>query len=403
MSAAWEDYQERPRTLAGATVLHIVPALREDPEARGAIDTARALQQAGARTIIGGASGPLLDAAEAAGAEWLPLADATLNPVKLRRNVQAIERFASVGRVDILHAFGAGAAWTARAVAQRLPLWTVTSLPDTPMRRSPVQQFFDAALAAGDRIIASSACVARPWIDRYRIRGDQIAIIPHPVDVAAFAPSAVSPERIAAMRRAWAVHPADRVILVPGQLSPGNGQLILVDVARSLVNGGLRNVAFVLAGAKSKNPTPMQEFATRARASGVEALFRVVGAPRDLPAAIAAAHSLLVPAREPPILGRIVAQAQAMARPVIASNIGVLPENLLAPPRMEEALRTGWLVRPDSVASLGRALHLALALDKMGYQAMAARARQFAEFMFSPESVAEATRAVYTSLLARDG
>jgi hypothetical protein len=33
---------------------------------------------------------------------------------------------------------------------------------------------------------------------------------------------------------------------------------------------------------------------------------------------------------------------------------------------------------------------------------MAARARQFAEYMFSARSVAVATRAVYTSLLARD-
>jgi hypothetical protein len=33
---------------------------------------------------------------------------------------------------------------------------------------------------------------------------------------------------------------------------------------------------------------------------------------------------------------------------------------------------------------------------------MSARARQFAEYMFSAQSVAVATRAVYTSLLARD-
>ena len=45
---------------------------------------------------------------------------------------------------------------------------------------------------------------------------------------------------------------------------------------------------------------------------------------------------------------------------------------------------------------------LALMLDATDYQAMAARARQFAEYMFSPQSVAEAIRGVYTSLLARD-
>ena len=47
-------------------------------------------------------------------------------------------------------------------------------------------------------------------------------------------------------------------------------------------------------------------------------------------------------------------------------------------------------------------LNAALSLDDVAYRTMAARARQFAEYMFSPQSVAVATRAVYTSLLALD-
>jgi hypothetical protein len=53
-------------------------------------------------------------------------------------------------------------------------------------------------------------------------------------------------------------------------------------------------------------------------------------------------------------------------------------------------------------AKLARALGAALALDVTGYEALGARARQFAEFVFFPQSVAEAFRGVYTSLLARD-
>ena len=53
--------------------------------------------------------------------------------------------------------------------------------------------------------------------------------------------------------------------------------------------------------------------------------------------------------------------------------------------------------------SLPSALRDVFALDDTAYRAMAARARQFAEYMFSPQSVAVATRAVYMSLLARDG
>ena len=101
------------------------------------------------------------------------------------------------------------------------------------------------------------------------------------------------------------------------------------------------------------------------------------------------------------IVSRAVVEAQAR-RPVIASTGGVLPEGVLCPPRMRDDLRTGWLVRPGDAGQLARALGTALALDVTAYEALGARARQFVEFAFSPQSVAVAIRGVYTSLLARD-
>jgi glycosyltransferase involved in cell wall biosynthesis len=121
-----------------------------------------------------------------------------------------------------------------------------------------------------------------------------------------------------------------------------------------------------------------------------------------MPAALAAADVVVVPALQPPISGRAVAEAQAVGRPVVTTSIGMLPENLLAPPRMREELRTGWVVRPGNVGEMANAVRAALALNTTAYEALGARARQFAEFVFSPSSVAEAIRGVYTSLLARD-
>jgi glycosyltransferase involved in cell wall biosynthesis len=51
---------------------------------------------------------------------------------------------------------------------------------------------------------------------------------------------------------------------------------------------------------------------------------------------------------------------------------------------------------------LASAIHAILAYSPTAAEALGARARQFAEFMFSPQSVAEAIRGVYTSLLSRD-
>jgi hypothetical protein len=50
-----------PRTLAGATVLQIVTALRDSSQARTTVSAARALVQVGARAIVAGERGDLVD------------------------------------------------------------------------------------------------------------------------------------------------------------------------------------------------------------------------------------------------------------------------------------------------------------------------------------------------------
>ncbi|MBO0757318.1 MAG: glycosyltransferase, partial [Bradyrhizobiaceae bacterium] len=147
------------------------------------------------------------------------------------------------------------------------------------------------------------------------------------------------------------------------------------------------------------DPRQMRLVAERAVAQGVEELFRFSKLPADRSSLLSAADVVVVPAIEPPMQAHVVAEAQAFARPTIASAIGVLPEQLLAPPRVTNALRTGWLVTPGDSVSLAHAISDVLALDAAALSALGVRARQFAEATFSPRSVAAATLAVYTSVL----
>jgi glycosyltransferase involved in cell wall biosynthesis len=139
--------------------------------------------------------------------------------------------------------------------------------------------------------------------------------------------------------------------------------------------------------------------ARRAKALGVEAMFRLGSAPTDLPTMLSAADLVAVPSIVPLRSGALLAQAQAMGRPVLAAAGGIAPEMLLAPPRMPDELRTGWLTRPGDPVDLARALTAALTLPQLVRGSIGARARQFAEMTFSPASVAAAMLAVYTSLL----
>jgi glycosyltransferase involved in cell wall biosynthesis len=396
------DLRRKPRSLAGATILQLVPALRDDPAGQAAVDIALTLLQSGARAIIAGDGGPLVGELRAFGGEWLPMPNDTFNPLRIRGNAKQLESLIAGERIDIVHAQSAGGAWSAIAATDRMPVFLVTSFPDRVTTGVWPRTSLHGSLARGDRVIAPSSYVSRAMIERYKIAPDRITVIPRAVDTARFSPQAVNGERVAALRRAWGVLPHMRVVLITGRVAPWNGQATMIEAARLVVGGGDRNIAFVFAGEDRGQARYARSLRRRAAMHGIETLCRMVGHCADMPTALAAADVVVVAALEPPLSGREVTQAQAMGRPVIATSVGVLPENVLCPPRMRDELRTGWLVRPGNVAELARAVTAALALDVTAYEALGARARQFAEFVFSPQSVAEAIRGVYTSLLARD-
>jgi glycosyltransferase involved in cell wall biosynthesis len=390
------------RSLAGATILQVVPSLRDGPGGNAAIDIALTLLQSGARAIVAGDDGPLVNELRAFGGEFVRMPNDTLNPLRLRSNASALTKMISSERVDIVHAQSAGAAWSALAATHKQPVYLVTSFPDRLPGHSYIGNMLRGALARGDRVIAPSAYVSRAMLARYKLPSDRITVIPRVVDTAKFSPAAISAERIAAQRRIWAVLPEARAVLVLGRIAPWNGQMSVLDAARLVIGGGERNIIFVFAGDDRAQPRFARALREQAGVHGIDTLCRFVGHCPDMPAALAAADVVVVPSLEPPLSGRAAAEAQAMGRPLVTTTVGVLPENLLCPPRMPDDLRTGWLVRPGNVSDIARAVGAALALDVTAYEALGARARQFAEFMFSPQSVAEAIRGVYTSVLARD-
>jgi glycosyltransferase involved in cell wall biosynthesis len=395
------DRQVRPRTLAGATVLQIVPALREEPVARTALDVAAALRQAGARALVAGEDGPLVAELTASGGEWIPLVNATVNPFRLRKSARTLERLITSERIDIVHAQSAGGAWIANMAAARIAVWIVTTLPDVPPV-SRLRAYWAAALARGDWVITPSNFAAAPVVARHNIPRERLTIIPRSIDIAAFDPGSVDAARVEALRVAWRIRPAARILLVPGRVAPWNGQLIVPDVARIMLDSGMRGFVFVLVGEHRSHRKYARAIVEETKVKGVQALVRLTGHCRDMPAALTAADTVAVPATEPPVLGRVVAQAQAMGRPVVTSDVGILPEHVVAPPEMPEDVRTGWVVKAGDAQEFASAVIEAFALDDDAYRTMAARARHFAEYMFSPHSAATATHAVYSALLERD-
>ena len=376
-------------------------SLRDDADARTALDVARALVQAGARAIVAaddGAAGRRAEVVRRRMAAVLQRDDQSAQAAAQRRRARA--RVLAAERVDIVHAKNAGAAWSALAAATAASVRLVTDLPDLPRQRM--------------RLAALSARRAQPRRPHHRALAVHGAADDGPLSHSAASASASSraastprgsiprrciPTASPRCARPGAFRRGVRIVLVPGRVAPWNGQLTLVKAARMLADGGMRGVTFVFAGDDRRYRSYVRPSSGAPRAEGVDALFRLVGHCADMPAAYAASDIVVVPARVPPIYGPVVAEAQAMARPVIASAIGPIAGEYAGAAADAGRLRTGWVVPPRDPAA-DRAMRSDCAGARRRSTGPSRRApRHSANSCSRRGARAAATLEVYTSLL----
>jgi glycosyltransferase involved in cell wall biosynthesis len=283
-----------------------------------------------------------------------------------------------------------------------VPAWVVHSYATADLRRPSRDKSYSRALASGDCIIVPSHYVADQVAARHQVPRNKLAVIPRRIDPR-FDPPAISPERAMVLRRGWKIGRGQRLVLVPGRIDPAKGQRLLVEAARILTNGGLRGVVFVLAGDNRAHFDYAKKIAEQAEAHGVAHLIRQIGVCPDMAGAYLSADFVAVPQIEPPAFPLAAAEAMAMGRPVIATNVGAIPEIVLAPPNVREEARTGWLAEPDDAVSLARALAAAFATEAPAYNAIGVRARRLASQFFTPGRTAAAALELYAGLFEGRG
>ena len=126
---------------------------------------------------------------------------------------------------------------------------------------------------------------------------------------------------------------------------------------------------------------------------GIADRLRMAGNTDDMPAALMLADVVIHASTEPEAFGRVVIEAQAMARLVIASDLG-------GPVETVDDGETGWRVPPADVDALARAIDHVLALSDEDRRAVGTRARASVLRSYTKRVMQEATLDVYEELLA---
>jgi glycosyltransferase involved in cell wall biosynthesis len=366
---------------------------------RGAIDMAAAQVAAGWRALVASAGGPLVRELVRAGAEHIALPLDTKNPLAIRRNVARLAAVMRAEAVDLVHARSRAPAWSAWLAARELGVPFVTTFHGVyGLGPLGFKRAYNSVMARGVRVIAISHFIRRHLMDEYAVPEDRIRVIHRGVDTATLDPNRVSPQRLIQLTQRWRLPDDGRVVMLPGRLTAWKGHLLLIDALAALKAraGGTLNIRCLMIGQDQGRSAYRARILAHAARRGIDGLVQIVDDCNDLPAAYMATDVVVSASLRPEAFGRVVAEAGAMGRPVVAPDHGAAPEIVVNGV-------TGWLFRPGDAESLATTLETALGLDQMGRVRLAEAAIDRARALFDKADMCAKTLAVYDAVLDETG
>ena len=383
------------------TVLIVTPTLDGGAADVGAVELVRILTGAGHRAIVVSRAGRLVADVTAAGGEFLALNVASKNPLRILRNAATLIQLARGRRCDVIHALGRAGAWSACIAARLAGVPFVTSWYKGFREQNFFKRLYNGVMVRGDRVIAASEQLAQLVNDRYGTPWDKIAVVPCAIDFAHFDPNKVARERVTAIRRAWGVDADTKVIMFTGRILRRKGHHIAVGAIKRLRDMGLNNFLCVFIGEDRGSTRYTGELWDLALATGTMDLIRMAAPVHDMPAAYAAASVVVSAAIQPEGIQRALLEAQAMARPVIVSDLAAGPDVVLTSPAVPESRITGLRFHAGDEAALAAALLRLFAMPVPIAAAIGQRGRDWVLGHFNSTIGGELMLALYAEIAGR--
>lgn len=370
-------------------IMQIIPELGPGGAEQGCIDIAAELVASGAQAIVVSHGGSRLHELARSGAVHFNLPVHSKNPLTILKNARSITKLIKRYNVDIVHARSRAPAWSAYRACKKTGARFVTTCHAPYNIGSKWKRFYNSSITRAERVIAISETVANYLRKNYTITDSQLRVIHRGIALEKFHPTAVTPERLIALSREWRLPDGANIIMLPGRLTRWKGHHVLIDAIAHLQR---RDIFCLIIGADQGRTEYRKELESAMLLKGLQGRVRIVDHCNDMPAAYMLGTVVVSASTEPEGFGRVAVEAQAMGRPVIATDHGGSQETI-------KRGETGWLVKPGDHEALAKAIQEALSLSAHKRAVLATRAMSHVAEHFTREQMADKTLNVYAELL----
>ncbi|HWU78274.1 MAG TPA: glycosyltransferase [Rhodanobacter sp.] len=308
------------------TVIQLIPALHSGGAERSALEIARALVQAGHRSVVISAGGRLVEQLQAEGSEHITLDLGRKSPSTLTR-LGALRRLLREIKPDIVHARSRLPAW--------MGWWALKGMRSRPHFVTTVHGFnspgrYSSILLRGERVVVVSQTLRDYVLSHYRwLEPARVRVIPRGIDPEAF-PYGHRPDD--SWKKAFfAEFPALNgapLLTMPARGTRLKGHHDAIELLADLKRRGIEARLLLLGVIEPGREEYVAELQELIRLRGVTSQV-VLSPPREDIRDIYAVSTLVLQlSNRPETFGRTVIEALSLCRPVLGYAHGGVGELL---------------------------------------------------------------------------
>jgi len=331
-------------------ILQVTAALEQGGVERGTVEMAAFIVSQGGQSFVASQGGRLVKELEAGGTKHFFLPLASRNPLTIVYSAWQLRKIIHREQIDLLHARSRAPAWATYFAGKLTGVKMVTTFHGTHRIQNRVKKWYNSVMVRGVRVIAISMFIRNHILQNYITDEAVIDVAPRGFDPVVFDPDLVSDEQRQAFKQQLGLTAGTAIISLPGRLTRWKGQILFLEALAQIKE--LEWQALLIGGG-GKKTAYVNELKMVVEELGIKDRVIFVGDQKDIVPYYAISDLVVSASTEPEAFGRVAVEAQALAKPIIASAHGGSLETV-------KDRETGWLFANRDVADLAEKLRFAL-------------------------------------------
>ncbi len=377
-------------------VLQVIPKLGYGGAETGCYDLAHFLAEKNCKSYIVTSGGSLLKFIRKNKVKVIRLPVQSKNPILILINTILLSLIILFLKIDIVHARSRAPAWSSFFSCFLTGRKFVTTFHGTYNFSNKVKKFYNSVMVRSDLVIAGSNFIFDHIQKNYAellTPRKRILVIFRGINTEYFSNSTINNEKLNKASSDLNLSSETFKILLPGRLTKWKGQeMFLESLSLLRVKYGKENFQSIILGGHQGRKVYFKKLVSMVEQFRLKKNVIFLPHFEEMPIIYYMCDAIVSSSIEPEAFGRVSVEAQAMQKPIIASNFGGSKETIIDG-------KTGFLFKNRDPDSLAEHLNNVMEMDKDKLQSIGNEGRKNVLLKFDVEKMCQSTFTEYKKLL----